>query len=90
MAAIGGAKRKAKAAEPLVAYKGMDANLKCQGYQFAIGQSFTHEGKVKACSSGFHACEAPFDVWSYYDLNNDNRFCRVHLTGALDRHVFAA
>jgi hypothetical protein len=78
-------KREAKVA-PLICYKGFTKDLACQGYQFALGKSFTHPGRVRACSSGFHACEAPFDVWSYYDLGNDNRFCRVHLSGALDRH----
>jgi hypothetical protein len=78
---------KAKKAEAtVVAYKGFSPELQCQGYQFAVGKTFTHDGPVKACSSGFHACEAPFDVWSYYDFGTGNRFCRVHLSGKTDRH----
>jgi hypothetical protein len=100
VATTGGTKRKTKAVvakaasakkavetvPAIIAYKGFSADLKCQGYQFALGETFTHDGPVRACSSGFHACEAPFDVWSYYDLGTDNRFCRVHLTGKTDRH----
>jgi hypothetical protein len=77
---------KSKTAKPLVAWKGFDANLQCLGYQFEVGKTYTHDGKVRACASGFHACEAPFDVWSYYDFETDNRFCRVHLSGDTDRH----
>jgi hypothetical protein len=81
------ARGKAKKAEAtVVAYKGFSPELQCQGYQFAVGETFTHDGPVKACSSGFHACEAPFDVWSYYDFGTGNRFCRVHLSGKTDRH----
>ena len=75
--------RKAKGA--LVAFKGFDKDLRCQGYQFEVGQTYTHDGKVAVCSSGFHACENPLDVWSYYGLENGNRYCRVHLSGTLDR-----
>jgi hypothetical protein len=77
---------KSKTAKPVVAWKGFDANLQCLGYQFEIGKTYTHDGKVRACASGFHACEAPFDVWSYYDFGTGNRFCRVHLSGETDRH----
>jgi hypothetical protein len=77
---------KSKAAGPLVAWKGFDKNLSCRGYQFEVGKTYSHKGTVSACASGFHACENPLDVWAYYGLENGNRFCRVHLTGATDRH----
>lgn len=50
----------------IVTFKGFNKDLKCRDFQFAIGETFHHEGKVEACGSGFHACECPFDVFSYY------------------------
>ena len=70
----------------VLAYKGFDANMQCRGFQFEIGKTYTHEGTVEACSSGFHACENPFEVWNYYPLNGSNKFCSVELSGAISRH----
>ena len=65
--------------------KAFDKNMQCRGYQFEVGQTYTHNGPVKACESGFHFCENPLDVLSYYDLT-DCRFARVTATGQVARH----
>ena len=49
------------------AYKGFDKNMRCRGYQFAEGETYEHEGDVKLCRSGFHACLDPVDCLRYYD-----------------------
>ena len=49
------------------AYKGFDKNMQCRGYQFAEGETYEHEGDVKLCKSGFHACLDPMDCLRYYD-----------------------
>ena len=78
--------RKAKPAKAVVAYKGTDKDIRCRGFQFGLGKTYKHAGSVIACESGFHACENPFDVWSYYGPADGNRFFRVTLGGELARH----
>ena len=65
-------------------FKGFDKNLKCRGYQFEVGKTFIHNGKVKACSTGFHFCENPIDVLHYYNAGN-SRFCEVEGSGEISK-----
>jgi hypothetical protein len=71
--------------ETITTYKAFNKNMKCRGYQFEEGKTYTHTGPVAACSSGFHSCENPLDVLNYYDLC-DSRFARVTIAGTIDRH----
>ncbi|MBK2673165.1 hypothetical protein FKL07_23275 [Citrobacter freundii] len=68
----------------IVTYKGFNKDLQCRDYQFAIGETYHHEGKVEACGSGFHACECPFDVFGYYPPA-DSRFAETISFGVTDR-----
>ena len=68
----------------IVTYKGFNKDLQCRDYQFAIGETYHHEGKVEACGSGFHACECPFDVFGYYSPA-DSRFAETISFGVTDR-----
>ena len=68
---------------PMRAIKGFDTDLKCRDYQFAIGETYTHDGVVQPCKSGFHAIKDdahPLAVFDYY-APSGSRFCIVELSG---------
>ena len=58
-------------------FKGFDKDLKCRDFQYEIGKEYTEE-KADICNCGFHACEFPMDVFSYYHPS-DSRYCEVEL-----------
>ena len=65
------------------AYKGFNADMTCRGFQFEEGKTYEHEGEVKLCESGFHACEDPLDVFGYY-APSGSEFHEVELEGVSD------
>ena len=69
---------------PIVAYKGFNRDWTCRGYQYKVGEVHEHEDKTEACESGFHACEYPLDVFSYY-APSQSVFAIVEASGDLDR-----
>jgi len=74
-------KAKAAASPTISGVKGFDANLQCRGYQFASGQTYTHQGEVRACEGGFHVITGhPLAVFDYYPPAG-SRYCRVEISG---------
>ena len=69
--------------EPLLAYKGFNADWTCRGVQYELGKTYLAVA-AELCQRGFHACENPFDVWSYYGPV-DARYAAVSLRGATHR-----
>jgi len=77
--------KKTKEVASVVAYKGFDKNFQCRGYQYEVGKEYVHKGHVSPCSGGFHACESPLAVLSYYGVNSGNRFALVEVAGKVER-----
>ena len=66
-------------------FKGFNEALQCQGFQYAVGQTYAIDKKPVRCTeNGFHFCEFPFDVWGYYSPAS-SRFCAVTGEGEVDR-----
>ena len=65
------------------AYKGMKRDMTCRGFQYEIGKEY-ETNSAKACTSGFHACEYPLDVFNYYPPF-DSRFFEVEQSGDLSK-----
>ncbi len=66
--------------EKVIAYKGFTLDMKCREFQFAVGETYQHDGKVESCANGFHSCEHPLDVFCYYPPS-ESRFAIVEASG---------
>ena len=65
-------------------YKGMDKDMKCRGFQYEVGKEYETD-KAEACKCGFHACEYPLDVFSYYPPAT-SRFFEVEQSGEISKN----
>ena len=63
----------------MIVYKGTDKDMKCRGFQFDLGKEYVEE-EAELCVKGFHGCEYPLDVFSYYSPAN-SRFFVADLDG---------
>jgi hypothetical protein len=66
--------------------KGFDKYLKCRGFQFEAGKTYTVKGRIEACHNGFHACPVehhPLSVFQHY-APAGSRYFEVVQDGARD------
>ena len=63
------------------AYKLFKHNWTCNGYQFEVGKTYEHEGDIKLCEKGFHACTKLEDCFKYYKAVSWNKIAEVEILG---------
>lgn len=68
----------------VIAYKGMNSDMTCKGFQYEIGKSYKTD-KAKLCEWGFHACLNPLDVLEYYPRYYSSRYFKVKLSGEITK-----
>ena len=76
-----------KTSKHMRAYKGFirseDGTLSCRGFVYEPGKTYKHEGKIKICWRGFHACHELWQTWPYYPNNGKNVFYEVDCVGKI-------
>ena len=68
----------------VIAYKGMEFNMTCKGFQYEIGKTYKTD-KAELCECGFHACLNPLDVLDYYPKYLSSRYFKVKLSGEITK-----
>src|SRR5580658_6031668 len=69
-------------------FKGFDKDMKCNGTQYAVGETTTFSGTPQLCERGLHFCEHPLDTWTYYKPNDGSRYAEVEADGVTDETRF--
>jgi hypothetical protein len=65
--------------------KGFDKNLYCRGFQYKVGRTYEIDKKPVRCTeNGFHSCENPVDILSYYNPS-ESKYHEVEIDGDIDR-----
>lgn len=67
--------------------KGFDKDLKCRGFQYEIGKTYSMESRPKLCDVGYHYSQELKDVYHHYPNKDGNRFCMVEILGDKDLGV---
>ena len=68
-----------------IAYKGFNKDMTCRDFQYEQGKEYIHNGDIKVCNKGFHACENPIEAFSYYAPGN-SVYHQVEQSGEIVKH----
>ena len=61
-------------------YKGFNADMTCQGFQYEPGNAYEMDSRIEPCERGFHFCRNMADVFNYYS-GKDCRYAEVEALG---------
>ena len=65
-------------------YKVFNSDWTCIGFQYQVGQTYTHDGDIGMCSSGFHFCRIAADCFNYYSFDPMNKVAEVEAIGDVE------
>ena len=54
-------------------YKVFNNDWTCRDFQYEVGKTYKHDGKISLCGSGFHFCEKAVDCFNYYGFSSENK-----------------
>ncbi|XVG95849.1 pentapeptide repeat-containing protein [Eubacteriales bacterium KG125] len=65
-------------------YKAFNKDWTCRNFQYEIGKTFKHDGKLDMCGAGFHFCKNLADCFNYYDFDeNETVIAEVEAVGQI-------
>lgn len=62
-------------------YKVFNPDWTCRGFQYEVGETYTHEGEIEPCEAGFHFCQKASDCFNYYSFDSSNKVAEVEAIG---------
>lgn len=65
-------------------YKVFNPDWTCKGFQYKVGETFTHNGNIKMYVEGFHFCRKASDCFNYYNFNGNNKVAEVEAIGLVE------
>jgi hypothetical protein len=65
------------------AYKVFNSDWTCLGLKYEVGKTYKHDGEIKMCRAGFHACRTLIDCFKYYSCMPWNKYAVVELSGKI-------
>ena len=65
-------------------YKVFNPDWTCRGFQYEVGQTYKHDGKLALCNSGFHFCRKASDCFKYYAFDSKNKVAEVEALGFVE------
>ena len=64
-------------------YKVFNPDWTCGGFQYKVGETYTHDGEIGVCESGFHFCRRAADCFNYYIFDSRNKVAEVEAIGVV-------
>ena len=58
-----------------------DEDWKCLGFQYKVGETYTHQGEISMCNAGFHFCKELQQCFGFYKAVTWNHIAEVEALG---------